>query len=366
MKRSIHLALAALALGAAAAVSATPTAAQTAQRSVTVVPDEEKRSRITEVIATVPIPAEMRPKPSAAQMSELRESAVQQAKQMALWRVSDELKAKPAPAGLVIRPPDGVDAVNLIGLRDLPSDSADEMRILVKAEVRYRLERAAGSPETPPTPGPKTDPSDPVVLGCAMGSGGAPPDQGATALMSQEAPLTVRVCTERKIYKDGEPLVILVSGNRDFYGRIDYEDVQGTIIKLLPNEFRADSLFKAGTEYRVPGEGDKFRLIVKEPFGPERIIVFASITPLGPVPTQPIADGLAKIETSREDAAQRTRSVTIEPTEPRTTGGTEQPETGGDGSGGTSPTTTKTDASTPRPPSVDFIEATWEITTEAR
>lgn len=356
MKRSIHLALAAFALGAAAAASAIPIRAETVDRSLMVVPDEEKRSRIVEVIATVPIPAEMQPTPSPEQISDLRESAIQSAKQMALNRVRDELGGKPAPAGFTISPPEGLDAVYVIELRDLPADNADELKILMKAELRYRLERDAGAAETAPAvPDAATGTSDPTVPGSVTGSPGASPDPDAAALMDQEAPLTVRVWTERKTYQEGEPIVILVTGNRDFYGRIDYEDMTGDIIQVLPNEFRSDTLFKAGTEYRVPGEGDKFRLVVKQPFGTERIRVFASLAPLGSVPTQPAADGLALVRSSREDVARRTRSIMIEPTDPQTTGGTD---------GAASPATGGEAASTSGQGGVDFYEATWEITTE--
>ncbi len=102
----------------------------------------------------------------------------------------------------------------------------------------------------------------------------------------------MRVWTAKKSYRKGDKVEVFVSGNRDFYGQLFYEDVNGNIIRLLPNDFRRKHFFKAGKTYKVPGEKDRFELTVTPPFGPERLTVYASTRPTADVGGKDVGGGL--------------------------------------------------------------------------
>ncbi len=50
-------------------------------------------------------------------------------------------------------------------------------------------------------------------------------------LMNKKAPLTVKVWTDKKRYREGEEMKIYVEGNKPFYGRILYQTSAGEIIQ---------------------------------------------------------------------------------------------------------------------------------------
>ena len=151
-----------------------------------------------------------------------------------------------------------------------------------------------------------------------------------------EAPLTVNVWTEKRRYRQGEQVVVLVRGNKSFYGRVLSINPQGTKFLLLPNEFRTDNFFERGKVYRIPdeGQGDRFDFTVGEPpYGREQIVVFASSVPQGDLRTAPIAGGvISEFPGTREALDLSVRNLRVTP---------------GAGAGS----------------EADFVEATWTIET---
>jgi hypothetical protein len=151
-----------------------------------------------------------------------------------------------------------------------------------------------------------------------------------------EAPLTINVWTEKRRYRQGEQVVILVRGNKPFYGRVLSINPQGTKFLLLPNEFRTDNFFEGGKIYQIPDEdqGDRFDFTVGEPpHGRERIVVFASSVPQGDLQTAPIAGGIiSEFPGTREALDLIVRNLRVTP-----------------GAGASS--------------EADFVEATWTIET---
>ncbi len=55
--------------------------------------------------------------------------------------------------------------------------------------------------------------------------------------------------------------------------------------------------------------GDRFSLQVTPPYGQERIVVYASETPMGDIPMAPLAAGLPEYQGSNDDLAFRVRSI---------------------------------------------------------
>jgi hypothetical protein len=138
-----------------------------------------------------------------------------------------------------------------------------------------------------------------------------PPPEPAQqkVLMSPKAPLTVKVWTDKKSYSDGEYITIYMEGNRDFYARIVNIGSNEKVVQLLPNGYRQMNHFRGGQRYQIPGPGDRFSLQVTPPYGQERIVVYASETPMGDIPMAPLAGGLQEYRGSNDDLAFRVRSI---------------------------------------------------------
>jgi len=100
---------------------------------------------------------------------------------------------------------------------------------------------------------------------------GAQDDQGYI-LDKDAAPLTVKVWTPKKQYRDSEKIEIFVQGNRDFYARIVDRTSSEQIIQLLPNHYRKINFFEGQKVYRIPDQADHFDLKVTAPYGEDRSI----------------------------------------------------------------------------------------------
>jgi len=155
-------------------------------------------------------------------------------------------------------------------------------RIWIKAEVSYELQ-------------PKTKEPDPTLL------------------MDSKAPLTVKLWTDKKRYREGEPVRIFVQGNKDFYGRVVNKDSTGHITQLLPNLYRTEHHFRGGEVQVIPGKEDRFDLVAVQPFGTDRIVVYASDVPQGEVGLRAIPEGkgLLEVTDSEEALSKNTRGIQV-------------------------------------------------------
>ena len=156
-----------------------------------------------------------------------------------------------------------------------------------------------------------------------------------------DGPLTVRVWTSKKAYRDGDAIEIFLQGNRDFYARIVDITASVEIIQLLPNAYRSINRFEAGKIYKIPDTGDRFTLKVSPPYGEDQIVVYASEAPLGQVDMENAGQGLGMYRGSRESLGLRTRGISV----------------AGSGSayGGTSTADTT---------GAEFYEASWSVQTQ--
>jgi len=132
-------------------------------------------------------------------------------------------------------------------------------------------------------------------------------------IMSPNAPLTVKVWTPKRQYRQGENVDIYIQGNRDFYARIVSITSAGDIIQLLPNDYRQTNFFRGAGVYRIPDTGDRFSLEITPPFGEEQVVVYASEVPLGQVVTEPLGKGLRKYRGTLKLLATQTRSIKVVP-----------------------------------------------------
>ncbi len=142
------------------------------------------------------------------------------------------------------------------------------------------------------------------------------PPEGKADLSSDltknpDAPLTVYVWTEKSEYQAGEKIHVFLQGNKDFFARVAYRDVQGNLLQLLPNPHRKDNFFKGGKVISIPGKSDRFDLEVGPPFGIENIIVYASSAEMGDANITSVSDALYSVQDNLKDYGMKTRGVKI-------------------------------------------------------
>lgn len=119
--------------------------------------------------------------------------------------------------------------------------------------------------------------------------------------MPKAAELTVKLWTDKQEYREGEAVSISLFCERDFYGRILYLTASGEIVQLVPNELKPDGFFRGGKTYTIPAAGDAFNLVVAAPFGEERLVVYASESPLPELALKPLGQGLRQFAGSKDE-----------------------------------------------------------------
>lgn len=248
-------------------------------RAVDVVPDQEKRSCI-QVVDGYAYLAEDRT------LAEIRSAAFANAKKQALEAgrtyVKSKTKVKDFEVEYDMVWADAEGAVTILEQKDHGVEDNTRYHVWIKAEVVYALK-------------PKRE------------------ETGQGILLDKDTPLTVKVWTSKRQYKDGENIEIFIQGNRDFYARIVDITSSGQIIQLLPNDYRRINFFEAGKVYKVPDKGDHFDLKVIAPYGEDRIIVYASEVPVGRVAMEPVGKGLRQYKGSQELLSGLTRSIEVVP-----------------------------------------------------
>lgn len=138
-------------------------------------------------------------------------------------------------------------------------------------------------------------------------------DMGNRELLANpKLPLTVRTWTDKRVYPEGDQIVIYMQGNRDYYARLFDVAVDGSIIQLLPNQFRQEQHFKGGQIYAIPdtSAGDTLTFDVEPPLGKEMIALFASEEPLGDVRYKEyIGDMFGSVEGSLASLSDRVKNI---------------------------------------------------------
>ncbi len=245
------------------------------ERAVEVTPDQEHRSNIVEVDGYAQLSEEK-------SIRDIRLEAFANARRQALENAESHIKSQTKVENyqlqydLIESGAEGM--VKVLEQKDFGIENNSRYHVWIKAEVTYVLK-------------PPTEPAK------------------QKALMSPTAPLTVKVWTDKKSYNNNEFITIYMEGNRDFYARIVNISSNGKVIQLLPNAYRQTHQFRGGQRYQVPGPGDRFSLQVTPPYGQERIVVYASETPMGEIPMKSLGGGLKEYQGSNEDLAFRVRSI---------------------------------------------------------
>jgi len=124
------------------------------------------------------------------------------------------------------------------------------------------------------------------------------------------APLTVRLWTDKNNYRVNEKIKIYLRGNKPFYARIVYQDAKGNLIQLIPNPYRSDNYFNGGVTYEIPSGNDRFDLQVSPPLGEEKILLYTATSDLGKLDLQQ-AGSVYVVQDSSKGMEQKTRGVAI-------------------------------------------------------
>jgi len=253
-------------------------------RGVSVVPDEEKRSSIHEVDGYAYLSETMT-------LAQVRNAAIATAKRQAVERARTYIESNTIVENFEVTRDQikgkSHGTVTVLEMKDLGVVENTRYHVWIKAEVEYGIQ-PADMLDTP-----------------------SQPNKLSATHLDPQAPLTVRVWTTQKSYREGEHIVVYMQGNRDFYARIVDITSNGDIIQLLPNDYRQQDRFEAGRIYQIPGEGDRFDLKVTPPFGEDRIVVYASEVPLGNVAMDSAGAGLGAFGGTQESLGIRTRGISV-------------------------------------------------------
>ena len=246
-------------------------------RAVQVTPDQEKRSFIRSVDGYAFLSEDMT-------LAQTRAAAFANAKRQAVEMVRTYIQSKTKVEDFVLKSDKitatSEGAVTILEQKDHGVEENNRYHVWIKAEVEYDLK-----------------------------------PQGEAAKeheMDPDAPLTVKVWTPEKQYKDGDNITIYIQGNRNFYARIVDISADKEIIQLLPNEYRKINYFEAGKTYKIPDQGDLFALTVRPPFGEDQIVVYASEVPLGRVDMEQVGQGLSRYTGTRSAFSAMTRGIAVE------------------------------------------------------
>jgi Domain of unknown function (DUF4384)/Caspase domain len=114
----------------------------------------------------------------------------------------------------------------------------------------------------------------------------APPGGGKPQIdqqiVNQSPEFLVRVWVDKKykIYAEGDTLTLKVRCEQDAYLYILYQQADGKIFQIFPNQGQPDNKIKAMQDVQVPEADDAFRWVVGAPLGEEVVKVIASKKPI--------------------------------------------------------------------------------------
>ncbi len=250
-------------------------------------PDLEKRSCIQAVDGYAYLSEDMT-------LAETRAAAFTNAKRQAVEMAQTYIKSKTIIEDFELKKDQisgtAEGAVRILEQKDFGIENNTRYHVWIKAEVEYGFK-------------PKFTSS---------ASGKETEDSPSNAISNTIQPLTVRMWTPKKVYKEGESIEIYIQGNRDFYARIVDITSGGEIIQLLPNDFRRTIFFEGGKIYKIPDKGDRFDLKATAPFGQDSIVVYASEVRLGEIrDMHQVGQGLRSFKGSRQDFATQTRGIKV-------------------------------------------------------
>lgn len=230
-------------------------------------------------------------------LSETRSAAFANAKRQAIEMALTSIKTYTRVEDFILKK-DIVEgksegAVTILEQKDHGVENNVRYHVWIKAEVKYELSSEK-----------KPDKNNSANISLS------------SVVMDKNGPLTVKVWTLKKQYKDGETVTVFIQGNRDFYAKIVNITSSGNIIQLLPNDYRTTTFFEGGEVYKIPDKEDRFKMKISPPYGEDKIIVYASEVPVANVSMESIGQGLNMYRGKPSSFASKTRGISIAPSTP--------------------------------------------------
>jgi hypothetical protein len=146
------------------------------------------------------------------------------------------------------------------------------------------------------------------------------PDEKAMSILAKRnretmesdpaAPLSIRVWSDKKEYRQGEKMRLYLKGNKPFYGKLVYHQADGSLVQFLPNPHRDQNYFNGGVVYELPSGEDRFNLEVAAPLGSELLTLYASTAPIGNLDVTP-AGTVFSVTNRPADIPLATRGVKL-------------------------------------------------------
>lgn len=105
--------------------------------------------------------------------------------------------------------------------------------------------------------------------------------QAAVSVVPQASASGAKVWTNKSDghYVEGDRLIIYVQSDRDAYLKLDYFQADGTVVHMVPNQFRGQGMVKAGRVYAFGDQSSPEQFNVQGPFGAETIKAIFSTRP---------------------------------------------------------------------------------------
>ena len=118
--------------------------------------------------------------------------------------------------------------------------------------------------------------------------------QAAVSVVPQSPSSKAKIWTNKSDghYVEGDRLIISVQSERDAYLKLDYFQADGTVVHMVPNQFRGQGVVKAGRVYAFGDDTSPEQFTIQGPFGAETIKAIFSSRPfdLGITSTSVISD----------------------------------------------------------------------------
>lgn len=109
--------------------------------------------------------------------------------------------------------------------------------------------------------------------------------QVAVSVVPQAPSPGVKVWTNKSDdqYVENDRLIIYVQSDRDAYLKLDYFQADGTVVHMVPNQFRGQEFLKAGRIYAFGDDNSPEQFTIQGPFGAETIKAIFSARPFDTV-----------------------------------------------------------------------------------
>jgi len=106
-----------------------------------------------------------------------------------------------------------------------------------------------------------------------------------TSIVQQQPSFFIRADVNKasRTYQEGETLRVNVLSEREAYVYVLYQQADGKVFQIFPNNHQPENKVAAKTRIEFPAADDDFRWQVSGPFGKEAIKVIASTAPIDPL-----------------------------------------------------------------------------------